>query len=117
MKLMDRLKKGACLCSIAALALALGGWDDNCGCERTEFVTSGVGDAVQVNKDIQMITPWPPYVSNRNLELDGRRASLAMWRYRHNAVIPPSPLNAQMAREHANGSAPAQPAPAQPGNE
>ena len=117
MNLGIRLKRAAYLCLIAALAPALGGWDDYCGCERIEFVTPGVGDAVQVNKDIQMITPWPPYVNNRNLDLDGHRASLAMRRYRHNAVIPPNPLNAQMAREHGNGYAPAQPAPEQSGNQ
>ncbi len=32
----------------------------------------------EVNKNTQMIDPWPHYVKNRKLNLDGHRASIAM---------------------------------------
>ncbi len=90
------------VCLIATLSVGVGGWDHYCGCEGTEFVTRGVGDAVQTNKEIQMITPWPPYVHDRTLNFDGRRASIAIRRYQHDAIIPPVPLSAQMAKEQTN---------------
>jgi hypothetical protein len=104
--------RAARLGAFAALTVALGGWgwdwDEGCGCYPTEFVTRQAGDAVQVNKNIQMIDPWPHYVKNRKLNLDGHRASIAMRRYQANQVIQPSPLSAQMARENTNnGNAPA----------
>ncbi len=104
------------VCALAVLTAALGGWgwdwNEDCGCYPTEFVTRQAGDAVQVNKDIQMIDPWPHYVKNRKLNLDGHRASIAMRRYEANQVIPPNPLNAQMAREqNNNGSSAPVPSP------
>ena len=92
------------VCALAAVAAVLGAWDDDCGCDRYEFVTRGVGDAVQVNKVTQMITPWPHYVKNRKLNLDGHRASIAMRRYQANQVIQPNLLAAQMAHEQTNNN-------------
>ncbi len=106
------------VCVLAALAAGLGGWgwewDEGCGCYPTEFVTRQAGDAVQVNKDIQMIDPWPPYVKNRTINLNGDRASIAMRRYQTNQVIPPRNLAAQMP-QNAN-AAEAAPLPAGNGN-
>ncbi len=106
------------VCALAALTTSLGGWgfdwDEGCGCYPTEFVTRQAGDAVQVNKASQMIDPWPPYVKNRTLNLDGHRASIAMRRYQANQVITPNPLNPQLAREQStNGSSAAVPSPDQ----
>ena len=110
-KLIGRATRAGVL---AALTLALGGWgwdwNEDCGCYPTEFVTRQAGDAVQVNKDIQMIDPWPHYVKNRKLNLDGHRASIAMRRYQANQVIPPANLAAQMPQSNNSSSAPA-PAP------
>ncbi len=100
------------VCALAALAGALGawGWDwnEDCGCYPTEFVTRQAGDAVQVNKDIQMIDPWPHYVKNRKLDLDGHRASIAMRRYQADQVIQPNNLAAQMPQNNNSPSAPPQ---------
>ncbi len=99
------------ICALAALTATLGGWgwdwNEDCGCYPTEFVTRQAGDAVQVNKDIQMIDPWPHYVKNRKLDLDGHRASIAMRRYQANQVIPPNNLTAQMPQNNTQASTPA----------
>ncbi len=92
---------------IAALGVGLCGWDDDDGGYPVEFVTRQAGDAIEVNKATQRITPWPHYVKNRTLNLDGHRGSLAMQRYQANQVIQPSPLNPQMAKEQqSQGAAP-----------
>ena len=57
-----------------------------------------------------MIDPWPPYVKNRKIDLDGHRASIAMRRYQANQVIPPVNLAAQMPNNN-NNNAPSTPAP------
>ncbi len=96
------------VCVLAALAAGLGAWgwdwDEGCGCYPTEFVTRQAGDAVQVNKDIQMIDPWPHYAKNRKIDMDGHRASLAMRRYEANEVIPPVNLAAKMPNNNNNSS-------------
>ena len=110
-KLIGRATRASVL---AALTVTLSGWgwdwNEDCGCYPTEFVTRQSGDAIQVNKDIQMIDPWPHYVKNRKLNLDGHRASIAMRRYQANQVIPPANLAAQMPQSSNSSSAPA-PAP------
>jgi hypothetical protein len=85
------------ICALAVLAAGLCGWEeyDN----RTEFVTRGAGDAVEVNKVTQTINPWPRYVKNRKFVLDGKRAGIAMYRYQTNQVLRPRPLNPVKAPE------------------
>ena len=51
-----------------------------------------------------MIDPWPPYVHNRKINLDGHRASIAMRRYQANQVLPPVNLAAQMPANNNNNS-------------
>ena len=103
MKLSKKVIGGATRISIiAALAVGLCGWDDD---YPVEFVTRQAGDAVEVNKNTQMITAWPHYVKNRTLNLDGHRGSLAMERYQANQVIKPTPLNPQMAPEQQSQGA------------
>ena len=83
---------------LVLMAVSLGAWDlecSSCG-DRTEFVTRGAGDAIDVNKATQTIDPWPPYVKNRKLNMDGQRAGLAMRRYQANKVAQPRPLNPDM---------------------
>jgi hypothetical protein len=118
MKLHGKVSGNAArVCFAAVLATGLGGWDFYCDCyEGTEFVTNSAGGAIQMNKHIQTITPWPPYVQNQTLDFDGRRAIGAISRYQRNAVIPPALLSAQMAREqNSNSSVPL--LPGQPGNQ
>jgi hypothetical protein len=103
---------GARMC----LAAGQGGWDFHCDCyEGTGFVTNSAGDAIQVNKHIQTITPRPPYVQNRTPDFDGHRAVIAIGRYQRNAAIPPGPLSAQMMCEQ-NGNSSVPPLPGEPGN-
>jgi hypothetical protein len=106
MKLSKKVIGGAArVCIIGALAIGLCGWDDSDG-YPVEFVTRQAGDAVQVNKNTQMITAWPHNVKNRTLNLDGHRGSLAMQRYQANQVIQPVPLNPQMGQQSQGAASP-----------
>lgn len=110
MKAGNNTMRGAIrIVALAALAAGLGAWDcDDPFCSHpNEFVTRQAGDAVQVNKNQQMLDPWPAYARNRNLNLDGHRASIAVHRYQANQVIQPRNLAAQMPQN----SAPVQEAP------
>lgn len=57
--------------------------------DRRETVSSGAADAVASNLAVQTIDPWPPYVANQNIAMNGDRAELAISRYRRNRVITP----------------------------
>ena len=86
--------------ALALIAVTQAAWEVECNqCDRTEFVTRGVGDAVDVNKAAQTIDPWPPYAGNRHLSTDGKRADLAIQRYQVNRVVTPRPLNPTKAPE------------------
>jgi hypothetical protein len=56
---------------------------------RRETVASGAGDAVASNIAVQMVDPWPPYVGDTRIAMNGDRAVLAAQRYRANRVIQP----------------------------
>jgi hypothetical protein len=87
---------------LALMAVSLGAWDLSCDqCDRTEFVTRGAGNAIDVNKATQTIDPWPPYVKNRKLDLNGQRAGLAYDRYQVNKSLRPRPLNADKSADMA----------------
>ena len=58
--------------------------------DRRETVASGAADAVASNAAVQTVDPWPPYVSNQNISMNGERAELAIARYRANRSISPS---------------------------
>lgn len=49
----------------------------------------GYGNAVRQNNSVMIIDPQPATAANTNLDLDGRRAGIAIERYRNNKVIPP----------------------------
>ena len=49
----------------------------------------GYGNAVKENAAVMIIDPQPAAASNVNLDLDGRRAGIAIERYRTGTVIPP----------------------------
>ena len=87
---------GKCAAIASAVLVGVTGlaaWDDDEPNSRPEFVTKGVGDAVDVNKATQTITPWPKYVRNRKFNLNGERAALAIQRYQQNKSIEPRPTN------------------------
>jgi hypothetical protein len=78
----------------SALALVLGAGIALAGCsdiyyDRRETVALGANDAVETNKVIQMVDPWPRYVADKNLAFNGQRMQAAAERYRTNRVIPP----------------------------
>lgn len=50
--------------------------------QRIDGMTSSSGNAKRVNAVTHMITPWPPYVRNRKMTIDGERMFEAMDRYR-----------------------------------
>jgi type IV pilus biogenesis protein CpaD/CtpE len=52
----------------------------------------GYGNAVKQNAAVQIIDPQPVSAANVNIDLDGRRAGIAIERYRTGTVIPPVEL-------------------------
>ena len=83
-----------CIIGLAAFAASLASssawaWDqDFCAqyFERKDTIVSGAGDARDVNAATHIIDPWPRYVGNRQIPMDGERAALAVERYRTHAV-------------------------------
>ena len=52
--------------------------------ERKDTIVSGAGDAPNVNAATHIIDPWPRYVGNRRIPMNGERAAGAVERYRTN---------------------------------
>lgn len=42
--------------------------------QRSDTILLGAGDAKDANAAIHTITPWPPYVGNTHIPIDGRRS-------------------------------------------
>jgi hypothetical protein len=76
------------LATVVALGAALGGCAD-IYCDRRETISLGANDAVETNKVVHMVDPWPRYSVNRQLAFEGERVQTAYERYRHNRVITP----------------------------
>ena len=49
----------------------------------------GYGNAVKQNAAVMIIDPQPASAANVNIDFDGRRAGIAIERYRTGTVIPP----------------------------
>jgi hypothetical protein len=71
------------------LAGASGASADEDYLARRDSITPGVGNAVAHNKAVHTIDPWPRYVGNDRINIDGRRIQLGMRRYQANKSIPP----------------------------
>src|SRR5215813_2101312 len=56
---------------------------------RRDSITPGVGNAAAHNRAVHTINPWPRYVGNDRINVDGRRIQLGMRRYQANKSIPP----------------------------
>jgi hypothetical protein len=67
--------------------------DDDTHFGHSDFITRQAGDAIAVNKAAQTIDPWPAAANNRKLDVDGKRAEVAMKRYEQNKSIPPRGLS------------------------
>jgi hypothetical protein len=71
---------GAALAALAACSQYL---------DRREGVTLNAGNALAANQVTQMVDPWPPDSSNRNIGFNGERMQAAVARYRTGKVIEP----------------------------
>jgi len=76
------------MATVVALGAALGGCADIYH-DRRETISLGANDAVETNKVVHMVDPWPRYSVNRQLAFEGERVQTAYERYRHNRVITP----------------------------
>jgi hypothetical protein len=60
---------------------------------HSDFITRQAGDGIEVNKAAQTIDWWPKESRNRKLDVDGKRAEVAMKRYEQNKSTPPKGLS------------------------
>jgi hypothetical protein len=77
--------------SLALLAIAA------TACDATIYRDSatpamGYGNSVRQNASVMIVDPQPPTAANTQIDFDGRRAGLAIERYREGKVIPPVEL-------------------------
>ena len=80
---------GGSLASFAAPA-----WDQNPFAmyfQRSDSITLWEGDAKAVNSATHVIDPWPRYVGNRRIPVNGDRLSRAVERYRQGSYRQPAP--------------------------
>jgi hypothetical protein len=61
--------------------------------DRREAIALGAGDAVAANQVEQMVDPWPPHSSNKNLTFNGDRMQRAVECYRIDKVTQPVDLD------------------------
>jgi hypothetical protein len=117
--------KALALAGLLAGATALSGCSD-IYFDRRETIAPWSGNAVQQNKVVQMVDPWPPSSANRNIAFNGEVMARAHERYREGYVIPPANATTSSAAyanakqnaasaansvQRATTPAPAQPAP------
>jgi hypothetical protein len=76
------------IAGLTACAAVLSGCSD-IYFDRREGIAPWSGNAVQQNKVVQMVDPWPPYAMNRNIAFNGEVMQRAQERYREGYVIPP----------------------------
>src|SRR5215813_8684314 len=75
--------------ALLLLAGARGASADEEYLARRDSITPGVGNAAAHNRAVHTIDPWPRYVGNDRINIDGRRIQLGMRRYQANKSIPP----------------------------
>ena len=75
------------------LGALLAGCSSDIYFDRRETVALGAGDAVAANQVEQMIDPWPPHSSNKNLTFSGERMQRAVECYRIDKVTQPVDLD------------------------
>jgi hypothetical protein len=69
-------------------------WDQNPFAmyfQRSDSITLWEGDAKSVNAATHVIDPWPRYVGNRRIPVNGDRLSRAVERYRQGSYRQPAP--------------------------
>ncbi len=60
--------------------------------DHRDTITSSAGNASAANSAIQTIDPWPHHARNPRINLDGKRAGIAITRYQQNRSIDPKGL-------------------------
>jgi hypothetical protein len=103
----ERLFLGVVL--IALAGGTLGGCSD-IYYDRRDSISLASGDAVNANKVVQMVDPWPAHSVKRNIAFNGEKTQAAVERYRTGRIIPPvnattSSVAYQQAQQAANSSA------------
>lgn len=81
--------KVAILGALLGCSAALSGCSD-LYFDRREGIAPWSGNAVEQNKVVQMVDPWPPYATKRNIAFSGEVMQRAQERYREGYVIPPA---------------------------
>ncbi|MEJ1159512.1 hypothetical protein [Prosthecomicrobium sp. N25] len=88
---MSRSAEAKTLAAIAAVGLLLAGCSSDNYLDNRDTVTLQFGDAVAANKVAQTIDPWPPYVNDTRLPVNGQRAVASVERYKKGMILPPVP--------------------------
>jgi hypothetical protein len=57
--------------------------------DRRETIALGANDAVEADKVVHMVDPWPRHSANNNIAFNGERQQAAYQRYRQNHVTTP----------------------------
>lgn len=73
---------------------------------RRDTIALGAGDAMDSNRAIHTIDPWPPYSRNDRLQFDGQRMWLGITRYKKNESIEPRGLATQEISDENGGGGP-----------
>lgn len=60
--------------------------------DRRDTLTSSAGNAQAANIAVHTVNPWPRHARNSRINLDGRRAGLAITRYQKNQSLAPKGL-------------------------
>ena len=74
--------------SVALLAVGATACDATMYRDSTTPV-AGYGNAVRQNESVMIIDPQPVSAANTEIDFDGRKADIAIERYREGKVIPP----------------------------
>ena len=75
------------------LGALLAGCSSDIYFDRRDSIALGAGDAVAANQVEQMVDPWPPHSSNKNLTFNGERMQRAVECYRIDKVTQPVDLD------------------------
>lgn len=62
---------------------------------RSDSITLGHGNSVAHNIAVQTINPWPHYVGNSRIDIDGERLLIGTRRYKANRSLQPRGLPTQ----------------------
>jgi len=70
---------------------------------HSDTITLGAGNANAVNAATQTIDPWPPESKENRIDMDGKRAHIAVKRYETNTSIEPKGLSTSTASQSDSG--------------